>query len=186
VSYSPACCPTRGRDNGRCGATPRANCWPAPAPGTTVCRPRTLTPTLIFIPAGGFSPGRTVVEWHTPAMCLAPASHEGQTVRHAATSYDMHLQFVATAKAGPLLVRKLAGWQVGGSAHCLFVHHEESATPFSPSAMIAAILVISFAPTRSTERCRGIALLFARGISMLQAHAWRTRTARDQGGLEGG
>ena len=52
---------TTGRDNTRCGATPRANCWPAPAPGTTVCRPATLIPLPIFIPAGGCRPGRTVV-----------------------------------------------------------------------------------------------------------------------------
>jgi hypothetical protein len=45
LTDAPACCPlcTQGRDNGQCGATPRANGWPALAPGTTLCRPRTPT-----------------------------------------------------------------------------------------------------------------------------------------------
>jgi len=37
-----------GRNNGRRGAAPRANCWPAPALGTTVCRPRTPTSSRRF------------------------------------------------------------------------------------------------------------------------------------------
>jgi hypothetical protein len=41
-----------GRDNGRCGATPRANSCPALAPGTTVRRPPTLPPRAHFHPCG--------------------------------------------------------------------------------------------------------------------------------------